>query len=215
MVLEAVTICVNYSDYLSIVLPRNKPLFDKWIIVTSPQDVKTRDLCLSHGLTPVITDVMYQKDYVFDKGACINVGFNHLTQPDWVVHVDADIVLPPNLHQAMAETSLTPENIYSMPRRYIPTQEDWEKYLLNPLPPPSHGTPHLGYFQMFSPKSQYLEKTRPWYSSNRDASKSDYRFLRNWPKENRKLLHRAFCLHLGPVRVNWEGRVSPFWKTST
>ena len=35
MYLEAVTVCVDYSDILALTIPYNKSVIDNWVIVTS------------------------------------------------------------------------------------------------------------------------------------------------------------------------------------
>jgi len=44
MYLEAVTVCVDYADFLKEIIPWNQHLFDRWAIVTTPADEETREL---------------------------------------------------------------------------------------------------------------------------------------------------------------------------
>ena len=42
MYLEAVTVCVDYSDILALTIPYNKSVIDNWVIVTSTADNLTK-----------------------------------------------------------------------------------------------------------------------------------------------------------------------------
>mgnify|MGYP007095246455 CR=1 FL=1 len=54
--LECVTVCVNHADILRITIPQNRHLFDNWVIVTSPEDKETQDLCKYYKVHHVVTD---------------------------------------------------------------------------------------------------------------------------------------------------------------
>lgn len=45
MRIEAITVSVNYDDFLAETLPLNRPLFDDMIVVTTPEDVETQRIC--------------------------------------------------------------------------------------------------------------------------------------------------------------------------
>ena len=47
--MRAITVCVEYSDYLSHTLPYNRHQFSEWMIVTTPEDKATRDVASSLG----------------------------------------------------------------------------------------------------------------------------------------------------------------------
>ena len=49
MKIYAVTICINYADYLGRVL-ENRRHFDRWLVVTVPTDRATHELCERHGI---------------------------------------------------------------------------------------------------------------------------------------------------------------------
>jgi hypothetical protein len=49
--LVGVTTCVGFEDYLECSLPRNRPSFDEFIVVTAPGCTEVLDLCRQHGAT--------------------------------------------------------------------------------------------------------------------------------------------------------------------
>lgn len=70
--LEAVTVCVGYADILRITMPYNKSLIDSWIIVTSPEDKETFDLCKYYNVPVVVTDKFYEDGAEFNKAKGVN-----------------------------------------------------------------------------------------------------------------------------------------------
>ncbi len=90
MKLEAVVVCVNYSDFLAWTLPNNKTFFDNMVVVTSSKDLRTQKLCEFWHVKCVVSDVCYESGAEFDKGKMINVGLKALDGVGWVVHLDAD-----------------------------------------------------------------------------------------------------------------------------
>ena len=93
--LECVVICVNFSDVLAFTLPANKIHFDRMIVVSDLTDEATKNLCSHNHVELVQTDAFYAKDQAFNKANGINVGLQKLNPQAWVLHMDADIVLPP------------------------------------------------------------------------------------------------------------------------
>ena len=72
MYLEAVTVCVDYSDILALTIPYNKSVIDNWVIVTSTADKKTQGLCDYHKVKCITTDVFYESEDIFNKGKGVN-----------------------------------------------------------------------------------------------------------------------------------------------
>src|SRR5690348_8821234 len=95
MNIECVVVSVNYGDFLAHTLPYNKHLFNKMVVVTSAVDSRTRRVWDFHNVECQTTDEFYADGGPFNKGRGINVGLRALARTDWLVHMDADIVLPP------------------------------------------------------------------------------------------------------------------------
>ena len=114
--LEAVTVCVGYADILRITMPYNKPLIDNWIIVTSPEDKETFDLYKYYNVPVVVTDKFYEDGAEFNKAKGINEGFKKLVKVDWVLHLDADIMLLANFRQICKEDQLQKDAVYGIDR---------------------------------------------------------------------------------------------------
>ena len=68
MFLEAVSVCVNFSDILAHTLPLNKRHFDRMVIVRDSRDVATWNLCRHHHVECLTTDEFYVKEQAFNKG---------------------------------------------------------------------------------------------------------------------------------------------------
>ena len=92
---EAVVVCDRYSDFLRCTLPGNKHLFDRIVVVTSAEDRDTQRICEFHHVECLQTDALNSRWNKFCKGAGINEGLSRLDRNGWVVHLDADIALPP------------------------------------------------------------------------------------------------------------------------
>src|SRR4051794_19831252 len=96
MKLEAVIVSAGCADFLAATLPFNKPHFDKIIVITAPEDRDTQRICDYWGVQYERTDKLNTRwQGVFCKGAGINVGLDKLAKDGFVVHMDADIALPP------------------------------------------------------------------------------------------------------------------------
>jgi hypothetical protein len=60
MAIHALSVCVDYGDYLAWALPHNRRHFDSFTVVTTEEDAQTRRLCAHHGAPVVLTDRLYQ-----------------------------------------------------------------------------------------------------------------------------------------------------------
>jgi hypothetical protein len=229
MKLEGVIVCVNYSDFLSHSILFNKPVFDRLVVVTSPKDKETQKLCEFHHVMCVITDKFYENGSKFNKGKGINEGFKQLEMTDWVVHMDADIVLPPKTRIILESIALDKNFIYGIDRMMCPSFESWLKFLRHPVLQhetevyihakafplgtrimyPTEGYIPLGFFQMFNCNG----KTITYPEEHTDAGRSDLLFAMRWPRDRRAMLPELIGIHLesmsGMMGANWNGRTTP------
>lgn len=191
--LEAVIICVNYSDFLKITLPLNLKHFDNVIVVTKESDTKTIEFCRSiddKKLVLIKTDAFdYPKNKAkFNKGLAIDVGLQFLEHKSWVMNLDSDIVLPDNFREEFLDNNPNTECFYGFRRFDLPTQEDWDnyketkdlsKYIL-------YRGSGYGYAAIFNYNSQIFKKFKKqnfgfgypvWF---KDSADSDWVFRNHW-----------------------------------
>jgi hypothetical protein len=212
-------------------LPLNKPLFDRFLVVTDTKDRRTRDLCEHHHVECLATDAFYEGDKAFDKGAGISEGLKRLSKRDWVVHLDADIALPPRSRSLLEKMRLDPLCLYGIDRLMCGSFEDWTGYVAQPEVQHScdiyvqanafplgtriarmndDGYLPLGFFQMWNPAETGIVT----YPSHGRADRSDLCFASKWPRRHRALIPEIVGIHLASeddseMGANWRGRVTP------
>lgn len=238
LLLEAVTVCVNYSDFLSETMPHVLPQVDLWTVVTTPEDKATQGLCAKYGVRCLKTDCFYRdvEKPRINKSRGINYALAHHSGAGWMIHLDADIVLPPQFRRMMENADLDPGCIYGMDRVDCPSSEEWDAYLRNPTPqyqwsylinPPrpwkigarlAHGDYGgwcpLGYCQIWSPKGSGIYRYPILVEG--DMEHTDVLFAIQWERQRRRLLGEGYCIHLtssNKFGENWKGRKSPPFRT--
>lgn len=202
MFLEAVTVSENYADYLE-ACAVNKQHFDRWTIVTVPGDSRTIGVCIKYGLEYVFTHRLHEDGALFAKSKAINDGLATLEEKDWILILDADILLPATFREDIEAQLLSPECLYGLRSRTVfmdaralddnKAIDDTDQFLdKNRLP--------AGFFQLFhaSHGEQYPEISR-------NAEGDDIVFARQWPPNRRVMLDMP-CVHLGLPMMNWSGR---------
>jgi len=226
-IMESVTVCVRYGDYLRHTLPLFKSHFNRSVVVTSLGDTETRNLCHYYNVECVATDEMIT-DQVVNKGVAINIGLEKLCFREWAVHLDADMVLPPKTRSILETLPLNEQFIYGIDRMMCPSYEAWENFLARPVP--QHdlayvyvgpfplgirlnrreigGYVPLGYFQMFHREASCF---RAYPTKSESAAVSDMLFAARWPRTHRHLIPELIGIHLatedaGEMGVNWHGR---------
>ncbi len=212
MIVEAVTTCVDYADYLAVSLPRNRSHFDRIVVVTSEGDAATHALCaqldVPRWICPPARLTLHGS---FNKGCAINDGLRQLSRKEWIVHLDADIVLPDGFRAALEARAaeLDPQSLYTMPRSGCPSWADWERFLATGEAAPMLFQDGLGYFQMVHARADRLASGTTFYpESYGHPELTDLLFSRRFLANRRNVLDMR-CIHLGPHEVNWRGRVSP------
>lgn len=234
MLIEAVSVCVNFSDVLCHSLPINKHHFDRIIIVTDPADTATRKLCDHHYVECVATDAFYHSDQAFNKGRGINVGLAMLAKTGFVVHMDADIVLPARARRLWdGPVALDAGCIYGMDRLMCPDFTAWIRHMADPTIQHCNeifvipdgfklgvrvaqlnggGYLPIGFFQMWHPGASGVS-TYP--EEHGTAGRADTLHAQKWMRKRRVLMPEMFAIHLGsPIpkgKTNWRGRaMAPF-----
>jgi hypothetical protein len=228
MLLEAVTVCVDYPDFLAWFLLSNAKQFSRLVVVTDTKDKATADLCEHHHVECVKTDVFYRDGQAFDKGAGINEGLKRLGLDGWVAHIDADIILPPRARGLLEAANLDPSMVYGIDRLMCRSFDDWIAYVGTPEVQQScnafvqatafplgarvarmgdgDGYVPIGFFQLWHPSTSGVRS----YPQHSDAGRGDFRFGQLWPRAKRALIPEIVGIHLesevAPMASNWRGR---------
>lgn len=214
--------CVDYDDILAITLPRwqailgDNPFMDcKVIVVTSPADERTQELCHQfRNIQTCITSAFYCDGAKFNKAAALDVALDDVMPGDVVLALDADsypIGQLPKLEDIKSDT------IYGCVRRACPDLETFQRCLsfqdlpilrgIGPFAKRSRhkDTPEVlkGYFQLFR-----YNGTR--FGSFPTAADYDRLFAEKY--DQGITLDTIQVVHLGQNRTNWKGRKSPRWE---
>lgn len=232
MYIEAVTTCVDYSDFLAETLPHNKAVVDRMWVVTAPEDLATQRICAHYDVDVILTDAFEARWGEMHKAKGINVGLDHLLQSDWVLHVDADIVLPPRAKSLMQHADLDKSMLYGVHRRCIYGYDEWCEF--RSMPEVQHESYHqidskyprgpaftswskggylpVGFFQLWHPTTSGIS-TYP--DEHGAVDRTDVQFGEQWPRAKRALLPEFEVHHLesekAPQGINWMGReTKPF-----
>jgi len=232
--IEAVTVCVDYSDYLAETAAQNRGLLDRWIIVTSRTDEATVDVCHRLNLECIRTDDFVMNGSTFNKGRGIDRGLALLGHDDWLLHLDADIALPTDFRESLLDADLDTECLYGADRHMLSSWEDWQAWKkagstrsyhcyqqLTKWPVGArwtdirYGYVPIGYFQLWhesadTRKGVRLRRYPEWHSN---AARADVKFALQWDRRRRQVLPEVIVAHLesgvSPMGANWNGRKSP------
>jgi glycosyltransferase involved in cell wall biosynthesis len=229
MKIEAVIVCVNYADFLAHTLASTRSQFDRLVIVTDHSDLETKNLCQYYNVQCVQTDVFYEDGDTFNKGKGINEGLKHLDLDGWVVHIDADIYLPPQTRHILESLPLDESKIYGADRLMCPSYKDWLKFQDSPsklqdswifvhltrfpvgVRVCEYKTYHggyepIGYFQLWNPSTSGVKE---YPDKHGFADRTDVIHCKKWPREKRELLPEIVLIHLESepgFGLNWKGR---------
>ncbi len=222
MLIEGVTVCVGYDDFLAWSLPLNRGTFDRLVVVTSEDDWHTQNLCRHYNIECVKTNIF--KDGAFPKGRAINIGLNRLSRKGLIIHYDSDIIMPPRTREMLHIAKLKEDTCYSALRMNCVGFDAWMQHFIKPkFIHEKEIYVHLGAFPMGALVSKTYTKDvdfefekgfvgigyfQAWFEpdgiprvypeEHQDASRGDMTFtLKNWPKRvNRQLIPEIVLIHL-------------------
>ena len=92
--ISAVTVCINYDDFLVHCIDNYIAAFDELIVVTESEDLKTRKLCEKFGVRIVESKSKQYNGEPFNLPALLNDGFATIESPEWLCKIDPDIYIP-------------------------------------------------------------------------------------------------------------------------
>lgn len=210
--ISIITTCVNFCDLLKLTYKRNSRQFSKFdfFVITSPQDKQTQDFCFTNNIFCHQTDEFYKNGAEFNKAEAINKTVIDLKDEvlanDWILLCDADVVVDKAIETFVSLEEKREDCLYSTGRIICETERDLiEKDFIE------EDCFFFGFFQMFH-KSKIENKIRNgegFLKSSNDASSYDLKFRDSFDVKGR--LENCHAFHLGPMRVNWKGRVSQTW----
>lgn len=229
--IEAATVCINYGDFLAETAAYNKPQLHRWVIVTDPADRLTQRVCRQFCLEMVFT-TDYTRNGKFDKGRLIDRGFSMLGGYDWLLHLDADIVLPCDFDHVLSDAHLDESCFYGCDRLNVKGKAAWDKVRLQPLlsrpgtwmvnpgradmtigarvANVGHGYSPSGFFQLW-----HGAQDKRYPAHHGTAARTDIQHAYQWDRRKRVLIPELLVYHLestdSTMAANWKGRTTaPF-----
>jgi hypothetical protein len=226
MDIRAVVTSVGYGDFLAYTLPTNKHVFNDMIVVTSPEDTTTRRVC-EFWEVRCLVEKAFRDRGKFCKGAGINCGIWELHAPEWVLHMDADILLPAKAKTMVEAARPDPRCVFGIDRMNATGFDAWHRFLSNPRPQherktyvhhgsfptgsriawDSEGWLPIGFFQLWHPLASGVGA---YPEGSGGAARDDVKFSLRWPRERRAFLPELIAYHLesepAAQGANWSGR---------
>ena len=198
--LIGIVVCVNFSDKLKPTLDHNLKFLKKLYVITDPTDIDTFDCVKDYkDVELIISSVRKEKNAQFNKSGLVLAGQKvaHKNHPqDWMVVLDADILLPSNLMTLFKNEIYSNDICYLLKRAVYFTQTSYEKDL------PDKKTSGAGFFQL------YFNKQKFYGAWSRDAGICDIVFQQRF-RQTKEL--DGWCKHLGENGLDWTSRSSPQW----
>lgn len=196
--LDVIIVSVNYNDFLLVSLENNEKIFENITVVTSSSDFLCQKICEKFGVNCIVTDIMYENGAVFNKGKAINEGIKSISNPDYILLLDADILVMENIDIDM----LDEETLYTSDRYFIKNYETYEEYISGKIEKDDfilESDQGFGFFQLFN-----YSKFKAFPDSSEDASTSDILFRDKFHLK-KEINNEVF--HIGDDS-NWKGRTS-------
>ena len=199
MNLIAITVSVNYTDYLWWCLNSLAHVVDSAVVVTEANDSAIA-VAEKYNSTSLVYDEWQANGAVFNKAGAIRYAQEkiHAAYPDaWYLIIDADIVMERGARETIEAHATDETALYSAKRVDFHTVAE----LKAGKPTKAHGGIFAGCFQLYRRHVLYPE----W---SRSAEGCDLSFAAKFASA--RVLPMTVG-HLGVEGINWEGRRSPMW----
>jgi hypothetical protein len=232
MRIEAVSVCVDYGDFLAVTAKHNRGLLDRWIIATEERDTETRRVCRKYDLECVLCDGIRQPN-AFRKAEAINRALAMTSLDSWHLHIDADIALPCDMRHCLNRARLDDRCIYGADRITVSGYGQWKQFAQRwqgchtegyrvqfdrnigvRVSLPCDGYAPIGYFQLWHASQEEFEavRYRRYPERHHSAARCDVQFALQWERSRRVLLPEMYVVHLeseaGGMGANWRGRTT-------
>lgn len=191
MRIDAITVSIDYSDYLDEIASNNSVL-DRWLIVTHEQDIKTIRVCKKHKLEYIFSDKVFGNDVFFAKSRAINEGLQHMKPRGWILYMDSDTLLPHNFRKMIDSLDLDKHTIYGVDRVHK-THGFIQQNSMS-----STGFP-WGYFQLW-----HVDENMSYYEADMIDTQGDYEHSEQF-KSSGTLPFTVTDVQ-NPDEKNWSGR---------
>lgn len=228
--LEAVTVCVGYSDFLQETAKFNAGLFDRWIVVTEPSDEKTRWVCNRFNLECILSEdgKRHTRDgNGFNKGRLIERGLQQTSDEGWRLNLDSDLALPHRFRHLLEISELQCDTIYGADRAMIHSYEEWQKLLKTgfmqgggwdyhcrtQFPPgfeigtrwvhPQMGYVPIGFFQLYHSSQDEWKgvRVKTYPHAHSSACRTDVQFGLKFDRHKRAIIPELIAVHLESEKV--------------
>jgi len=201
--IDVIITSVNYNDFLILSLENNTKYFENITVVTSNDDKICQDICENYGVKCITTDVFYEDGFKFNKGKAINVGIESIINPEFILLLDADIIVTNKIEL----TNLEPDTLYTSDRWICYNHFQYERWRkgetqVNNLPKYERDNGY-GFFQLFNFNNSI--GINRYNDELENSSHPDLKFSSYFPK---KQTIDVDIIHLGYVKKNWDGRKS-------
>jgi hypothetical protein len=197
----AITVSVNYSDILDIIIPENYKFFKKWYIITEETDSNTFAIINKYNY-PNIELVFYNfksNNKIFDKGGGIKyVQSKYIKNNDVVLLLDSDIILPNNFYEIINTVPINLNTLYGAKGRHdYHTIEHLSNNIIDSIDNTKHAF-IIGYLQL------YIHTSHTLYNNSESCAICDLEFNRYFAKKI--YIDNLYVKHLGEAGINWNGR---------
>lgn len=202
--IDVVIVSVNYNDFLVLSILHNKKYFSNLIVVTTIDDVKCQEICKKFDVKCVLTDRLTNEGEQFNKGKAINDGIKSIDNPDWILLLDADILVTKKIENDKLEK----DTLYTSDRYHCYDNTTLKKWKNSEISLHQLGEYEInrgyGFFQLFNINSTRINREMVYSEEYDNASNSDIDFLNLFEKKQ----EINTCIHLGDPKKNWKGRSS-------